>query len=356
MHCFSRCWLSILSLWACSFGCAESSPAADGGAGNSAAQTMEQGSGAGHSGGGGSHANDPGSEQTSGGTRSSAKLAGTFTLHFVAPVEAKNGLDARPAQTSFIGSATDGQAPVANTWVKELEADGCTLYTPKPPFCDPRCDVSAVCVSDNECVPYPAPQTLGTIHLGGVGDRDVSMLPIANKYQPPTGTMLPFPPCVEGEEVQLRVEGGAYKSFTVAAACISELTFDGPVKITRGAPMKLAWSKPGKPDLARIQITVDISHHGGARGKIECDLKDTGSFDVPAALVDRLVELGVSGFPTVVLARVSSGGVKSGEQNQVKLVVQEKIERDIAIEGLVSCTEDSDCPAPKTCQTDLQCK
>ena len=294
-------------------------------------------------------------ESTGGEAHTGAKLTGTFTLHFNPPVEAKSGTPARPAQSSFIGSANDGPMPAANTWIKELDANGCTLYTPKAPFCDPGCGVSAVCVSDDQCVPHPTSQTLGTIHLGGVGESEISMTPIANKYQPGSGTILPFPPCAEGKEVQLRVEGGTYSAFTLAATCISELKFDGPVKITRGQPMKLHWSAPGNADLARIQVHVDISHHGGARGKIDCDLKDTGSFDVPAALVDKLVELGVSGFPTVVLARVSAGGVKSGEQNQVKLVVQESIEREIEIDGLVSCTEDSDCPAPKTCQIDLQC-
>lgn len=349
----------------CLVGCADTKPAADGGEAGSAhseagEHANEHGAGTGgHSGTGGSHSNETAAGkggETGGGTQSAAKLNGSFTLHFVPPVDAKDGAPARPAQSSFIGSAADGPAPVAMTWVKAQEADGCTLYTPKPVFCDPGCGVDAVCVTDDQCVPHPTAQTLGTIHLGGVGDAEISMTAIANKYQPPAGTMLPFPPCAEGKEVQLRAEGGAYQSFTLAATCISELTFKGPIKITRGQPMKLTWSAPGKADLARIQIHVDISHHGGARGKIDCDVKDTGSFDVQAALVDKLVDLGVSGFPTVVVARVSSGGVKTGDAAQVKLIVQESIEREIEIDGLVSCTQDSDCPAPKTCQADLSCK
>lgn len=339
-------------------GCAEIKPAADGGDKNAGAGQRAAEQSAGRSSMSETHASEPDAGaggKTDGGTLSGAKLSGTFTLQFAAPVEAKNGSPARPAQSSFIGSVNDGPIPVANTWVKEMDAEGCTLYSPKSRFCDPGCGVSAVCVNDNECVPYPASQGLGTIHLAGVGASDISMVPIANKYQP-VGTVLPFPPCAEGEEVRLRVEGGAYASFTLAASCISELTFNGPLQITRGEPMKLNWSAPGRSDLARIAVHVDISHHGGARGKIDCDLEDTGSFDIPALLVDKLVSFGASGFPTVVLARVSSGGVKSGEQNQVKLVVQESIEREIEIDGLVSCTKDGDCPAPKTCQTDLQCR
>lgn len=54
------------------------------------------------------------------------------------------------------------------------------------------------------------------------------------------------------------------------------------------------------------------------RGKIDCDVKDTGSFDIPAAMVDK--------------------------------------QREIQNDGLVSCTEDGDCSPPKKCQADLSCK
>lgn len=340
-------WLGLVQHATSTFGCAEAGPAADGGDARSA----------GAEGDAQATPMPAATSGASGGEReSSAKLAGSFTLSLVAPVDATDSTPARDAQSAFIGSAADGPVPVAMTWVSAQKADGCTLYTPQPLFCDPPCGASAVCVTDHQCLDYPTTQTLGTIRLSGLASGDVSMLPIAGKYQPPAGRSLAFPPCAEGDEVELAVDGANYTPFTLSTRCISALDFRGPIKITRGAPLELSWHAPGKTDVARIQVHVDISHHGGARGKIDCDVTDSGSLQIPAALVDELVDLGVAGFPTVVVTRISTGGVKVGDANQVKLQIQASIEREIEIDELMSCTEDSQCVAPKTCQADLTCK
>jgi hypothetical protein len=260
------------------------------------------------------------------------------------------------AQSAFVGSLTDAAPPVAMSWVVSQEAGGCKLYTPKSPFCDPGCGGTAVCVTDDQCVERPTAQTVSTIHLTGVGPSELTMTPVAGNYQPKPGTVLPFPPCSEGSEVRLAADGGSFTPFVLVAKCIAELDFPGPVKIVKGSPLALTWKAPGQTALARIQVRVEISHHGGARGKIECDVADSGSLELPAAMVDKLVELGVAGFPTVVLTRIASGGVTSGEPKQVVLNVQESVEREVQIDGLISCMDDTDCPAPMTCQIDMSCK
>jgi hypothetical protein len=293
---------------------------------------------------------------TAGGASSAVEtLVGTFNLRLVPEMTASADDNSVAAQTIFVGSVADGETPSVNTWVVDSEANGCKLYTPKSPFCD-SCGATAVCVADDQCVERPIAQTVGTLKLAGVGASEISMTAIAGNYQPPAGTALPFPPCAEGDEVKLSADGGKFSPFVLTAKCIAPLEFPGPVAIVKGSPLKLTWKAPAQPTLARIQVHLDISHHGGARGKIECDLDDNGSIEMPATMVDKLVSLGVAGYPSVVLTRASRGGVASGEPKKVVLIVQEAVERAVDIAGLVSCADTTDCPSGQTCQSDLTCK
>jgi len=353
----------LLAIAACDSG---SDPAADGGAGGAGSSAAAAGAGStGSAGKAGASAGGPAAAGSSGsaGASSADRLApdplyGSFTLRLVPAVEATESSPAAAAQTSFIGFATEGETPVANAWVQDQMANGCTLYTPKAPFCDPACGSSALCVSDDKCVKNPTSKPVGTIVLKGLKDGDVSMSPLGtnNNYQPKAGTTLPYPPCEEGAALSLAVDGGAYKSFELKSRCISPLEFTGSLKLVKGSAAKIEWKAPTDKQVARIKVRLDISHHGGSRGKIECDVEDSGSLELSAAMVTKLLDLGVAGFPTIILTRIVSGGVASGEPQHVQFLVQQSVERAVEIEGLLSCTENSQCPAPKTCQSDLTCK
>ena len=77
--------------------------------------------------------------------------------------------------------------------------------------------------------------------------------------------------------------------------------------------------------------------------------------EIPAALLDSLVALGVAGFPTIVLTRstVGSAVIAAG---RVDLLVFSELEQEVEIPGLVSCTDDADCPEGETCGSDLRCR
>ena len=122
-----------------------------------------------------------------------------------------------------------------------------------------------------------------------------------------------------------------------------------------GQPLQLTWTPAGQPALGRIELKLDISHHGGARGKIECDVPDTGSLEIPASQVSGLLALGVAGYPTIVVTRASTAtaAVSAGV---ISLRILSPVERAVDIEGLSSCTKDAECPTGQTCQTDLTCK
>jgi hypothetical protein len=103
-----------------------------------------------------------------------------------------------------------------------------------------------------------------------------------------------------------------------------------------------------------VHIKIDISHHGGSRGQIECDADDTGALTISAELMTELIKLGVAGFPSVILTRASTDSAKI-EVGRVELAVSSKTERIVTVAGYESCTADSDCPDSGVCLPDLTC-
>jgi hypothetical protein len=102
-------------------------------------------------------------------------------------------------------------------------------------------------------------------------------------------------------------------------------------------------------------VSIDISHHGGIKGIIECDAEDTGSLELSAALLTELLNLGVAGFPTIHISRrfVGSTTIAPG---RVELAVVSDVLIPVEIPGLTSCNDDSSCPNGQTCQADETCK
>jgi hypothetical protein len=278
-------------------------------------------------------------------------LYGSFNVSFV-PADPGSMSDAR---TSIIGKFSDGPTPSAEVWMVEREAESCQLYVPERVFCQPACDSSAACVHGNTCMLYPMATTVGTVTLTGVGASPIAMDPIANNYQPKSSASVPYPPCNEGDTLVLTAAGGGEAGFEISAKCIAPLEFDDDLTLQKGQPLKLTWSAPGQTNLARVGVKLDISHHGGSTGKIECEVADTGSLEIPAMLVDRLVELGTAGFPTIAVTRkVLAAG--SGSAKNVALTIAAPIERPVVIPGLVSCSKDTDCSSGQSCQPNRACK
>ena len=102
-----------------------------------------------------------------------------------------------------------------------------------------------------------------------------------------------------------------------------------------------------------IWLRRDIRESGSGKTGTTNVLRTAGK--IPAALVTKLLSLGVAGFPTVVVTRqwIGSTTIAPG---RVDLVISSSLERTVTIDGLVSCTDTVDCPDGQTCQSDLTCK
>lgn len=260
-----------------------------------------------------------------------------------------------PAKTSVSGVVFDGPTPESIAWEVTGASGGCRLFKASAPFCDPGCTGSDVCAANGQCMHPPARQNLGSVTMLGLGDGEIELEGIANAYGLPTDVSLPYPPAPEGTDITLTVDSGPYGPFAITSKAVAPLLSSSTFIMERGKAMQVSWTPPGNPDVARMRVYVDISHHGGTKGKIDCDVPDSGSLEIAASLVTGLMDLGVAGFPKILLHRVSSAtaAVATGV---VRLEIDSLVERQIQIVGFTSCSTDADCPAGKTCLPNALCQ
>lgn len=254
--------------------------------------------------------------------------------------------------TNLWGKVYDGPTPAMWSWETLEQAAGCRVVEPQAPFCDPPCAGGQVCLPSNRCAAHATAQDLGPLTVSGLPAGDVRMEAVGGNYTAPT---LPSPPAPEGTELRISSAGGPYGVFTVRSKSIAPLTVtSGMLVLESGKPLQLDW-QAAQADVARVAVTVDISHHGGVKGLIECDVPDSGSLQIPAPLVTRLVGLGVAGFPQVSVKRIVVGSTPVGA-GKISFEVSSEVIRDLTIPGITSCLDDGDCPVGKKCQGDKTCE
>lgn len=318
---------------------------------------------AGTSGSGKSDAGTGGTPSTDAGATSTAKI-GEFSLQLAAPVAASGTGSATAGYTSLLGKVFDGPATETTLWIKKDEAEGCTLLTPQVPFCETPCGSGNVCVADDKCQKSPTAIGAGTLSVKGVKTdtgateftSDTSK-EIKYAYQTPVGVSLAYPAFAEGDAVEVSLSGDTgISAFSLKGKGIAtlELINGDSYPLAAGKGLALAWKAPAQATGSRILLKLDISHHGGSKGKIECDVDDDGSFTIPAKLVDALTALGVAGFPSVSITRAAVTSVATAK-GRVDLRLFSYSDRPVDVPGVVSCSDDTECATGKKCRDDKTC-
>ncbi|MDB5051940.1 MAG: putative secreted protein [Fibrobacteres bacterium] len=295
--------------------------------------------------------NDPGDDgKPATGTHATS---GSFQVSLVAPTDISQGF------TSVLGKVYTGPAPSSLIWEEAAKSGECRLLKPRVPFCEQSCGSGAICVEDNQCRDFPKSVGIGRVSVTGLktksGAVSFAMDPVVNSYQPTGGIILDFPPFAEGDAVTFSASGDTGASaFTVSAVGISPLeVLTDSLTLADGKPISLEWTPPKSAGATVISVAVDISHHGGIKGKIECEGPDDGKLEIAAALVDQLKALGVSGYPNIGISRKATS---TNAAVHVDLVLESGITKALIIPGLISCEDNDGCPDGQTCQKDLQCK
>lgn len=270
-------------------------------------------------------------------------------------VSLRETVDATAAYGLVSGTIYDGPRPDPEPLRVIMEDGECQLREALHPLCSEGCGSGAVCVDTEECAPYPQAQNVGDLSVTGLGvdgEESVTLGPFPPSffYQ---SQELAYPPCEEG--ATLRLEANA---FSAEARCIAPLLVDSsaPLRVRSREPLTLTWERPADPSLARVQVLLDVSHHGGKRGDIVCDAPDTGGLEISAPLITALVDMGLAGFPSVILTRRTQA---TSTQPNVRLVVAASVARTVDT-GVQSCLQDTGndgCPEGQTCdRTTLTCQ
>lgn len=304
-----------------------------------------------------------GATTTDAGTASAAKI-GEFSLQLAAPVAASGTGSATAGYTSLLGKVFDGPATETTIWIKKDAAEGCTLLTPEVPFCETPCGSGNVCVADDKCQKSPTAIGVGTLSVKGVKTdtgateftSDTSK-DIKYAYQTPIGVSLAYPAFAEGDAIELSLSGDTgIAAFSLQGKGITtlELINGDSYPLAAGKGLALAWKAAAQATGSRILLKLDISHHGGSKGKIECDVDDDGSFTIPAKLVDALTALGVAGFPSVSITRAAVTSVAT-TKGRVDLRLFSSSDRPVDVPGVESCGADTECATGKKCRDDKTC-
>ncbi|MBI4807221.1 MAG: hypothetical protein HY795_18560 [Desulfovibrio sp.] len=280
-------------------------------------------------------------------------LVGAFNLELVAPS------GEIPGSTTLVGRVSDGPTPSQIVWEPLRSEADCVLEIPRVPFCDPGCGGGAACVENDQCSSYPSARSVGAVVVDGLltesGNGEVALVVVANNYQLPAAPKLTYPAFGQNDPIILRASGGVVDPFEIRATGISPLTVTSTsLQLVSERSLTLTWNSSGPSADVRIHIKLDISHHGGSKGRIQCELEDTGAFELPRTLLGELQGFGVAGFPTVVLTRQSRGATAIA-LGRVELRVLSVVERPVEIPGLTSCTTNEECPNGQSCQTNLAC-
>jgi hypothetical protein len=279
-----------------------------------------------------------------------ASRVGGFTLELVPPDPSVS----KPGTAQVAGSIQNG-VDASQLWVAQASEGDCKLLGLPIPFCDPACGSDKpICTAQNKCIAEPMPQDVGTVTLGGLASPATAMKTGAKYYSP---INMPYPPYGPDAEIELRASGGVYKPFTLHGRGIAPLGFTGTgVKVFRNQPLAVHWTPPVDSSYDRIVISLDIGHHGGIAARIECDVADSGSTTIPTTLINKLLDKGTAGFPSINVKRrtVDSTTVGAGCAD---FVVASPVEAVIEVDGVVSCNDnDLPCPGGKVCGRDYKCQ
>ena len=255
--------------------------------------------------------------------------------------------------TTIQGQISDGVDPITVSDVT-MTAEGCEFLTPPQLFCDPGCTGGETCSADGTCVALPANRDVGEVTIHGLG-VDVTMTARAPVYYYTFVGDLPHPAFTSSSVVTLSASGGDFSPFELTAPGVDPLhTEMTSVAIESGLGVELTWVAGQEQPGVRIEVELNIANHGGTPARVECVVEDDGAFTIPAELVTALLENGYSGFPSLRMIR-QGADAKTTDPGCVELRLQSEIVLPVDIPGLISCSNNEDCPENQTCLGDLTC-
>ena len=246
------------------------------------------------------------------------------------------------------GTVSNGTIP--NTILEPRETDGdCQLLTRNNPFCDPPCESGQTCDHDGTCITYPAQQNIGTVTVAGLNQALTLEPDTYNNYW---DTAVQYPMYDPNALVEIKTSGSDIDGFTLRGVGVEQLVLSSlNWQLVAGEDLTISWTA-GATD-ARIIISLNIDQHGNSPVTMVCDTEDDGEEAVPAALVDILINYGVTGFATGTIRRRSADRVDL-DAGCAELLVYSHINAQLSVSGHTPCTSDADCEDGQECDMATQ--
>ena len=290
-------------------------------------------------------------DDSSGGT-STGETGGEIELAGMCPLETRVGsflLAEEPDYSSFAGSVADGVVPVSV--LEQVGAEGdCILLRRNNPFCKPLCSPGETCDFDGSCIPYPQNHDVGTVAIEGL------LEPLMVEPVPPTfayfDTSLMHPPFAPDSPLELTATGGDYSAFVLHGFGVPTVEPTAEeLQLAIGEPVTVEWGPVGSQ--ARLRLVIRIDQHGLSPVQLECQTEDDGTLEIPAALIEQLLDFGVSGFPQADYYLQTADSVEI-EPGCVELVVYSHHLTQVSVEGHTPCDGPGDCPEGQVCDLMIQ--
>ena len=213
--------------------------------------------------------------------------------------------------------------PPFHDFERPAKSEGaCTLMTyEKTIACTRHCPDSPYCYADGSCIRRNSPHNVGIVELDGLANPVALSFPSDGSWAYDLGAgMLPSPPAAPGALITLHATGGEYTPFTLYGRGIAPLL--PPADGFHGLPMPLSltWDAAGQPSPARVRVALDLGRNDDLElttvsdGYVVCDFPDTGSAEVPAALLDELIAMGIGTAPQISVHRhtIDSTAIAAG--------------------------------------------
>ena len=284
---------------------------------------------------GGTSSSSGGTPAASGGASTGNGVVGTFSVLLNPAVEAA------AEYTSILGKVYTAEYPTDVVETPSASAGGCTTYRfSRQPCLSVQCTPTQTCAAPDECRDLPTLVNVGTVSVTGIGSAPLTLSGVNKNYQ--YAGEIPFPGFDEGSTISLSATGDHYGAFTVTTTGVAPVTLtESDYLLSSGKPLLVEWEAGTNSD-ADISIVLNISKHGGSAGYMRCDTTDSGSFTIPAAPIQSLIDLGVAGFPQLTLTRRTAGETQVASGKIVLEVAAQAIPT-LAVEGYCSCNDSVDC-------------
>lgn len=280
----------------------------------------------------------------------------TVPLNGTCPQELRFGrfeVESNEDYAHTFGEIADGVVPT--NVLTEMLVDGeCTIWRRENPFCDPGCEPGFTCDLSGTCVPYPLAQDVGLVTISGL-TSEVAMEAVQpnNEY---FDTSLSKPPWASRAVLTLQTEGGPLDPVTLHAVAPDPFVMrTEDWYFVPGESLTVEWEPPLEGARTEVVLSMRIDQHGLTPSSLTCTFADDGSGTIPAAAFSKLVEFGITGFPTGELERRTSDHADLSSGGCAELSASEsRLPLSIEIEGYTPCRRDADCPEGQECNELLE--